>query len=273
MVISVDKYTAVKMYDKVQALLEGRDEAPRRRDRQKAREGPAKEALKRTLEYMRGVEMAVVVSEDAGEAERFAKHKLDIKPHRDRMNALDSKGHDIEYRFKDPEDKLQLVFVCAMWLTGFDAPTVSTLYLDKPMKGHTLMQAIARANRVSSFQIGGVTKANGEVIDYYNVFRSMKKALADYAIGGEDGRGGRTCPGQGRPHRPPRRGYCRGTRILLFGRRRSFRRHVGSGDAFNKLGRFEAFADAILAKDEIWKEFKVYENAVSSLYEASKPKS
>jgi type I restriction enzyme, R subunit len=64
------------------------------------------------------------------------------------MNTLDAQGHDIEYQFKDPENPLRLVFVCAMWLTGFDVPTLSTIYLDKPMKDHTLMQTIARANRV-----------------------------------------------------------------------------------------------------------------------------
>jgi type I restriction enzyme R subunit len=63
-----------------------------------------------------------------------------------------------------------------MWLTGFDAATVSTLYLDKPQKDHTLMQSIARANRVTSFKINGVEKKTGEIVDYYNVFRSMKKA-------------------------------------------------------------------------------------------------
>lgn len=70
-----------------------------------------------------------------------------------------------------------------MWLTGFDAPTVSTLYLDKPIQGHTLMKTIARANRVTSHTINGVAKRNGEVVDYYNVFRRMKKALKDYAAG------------------------------------------------------------------------------------------
>ena len=134
---------------------------------------------------MRSVEMAVIVSEEADEEKKFAKQKLDIKPHRDRMNKLDEHGHDVEYNFKDPAHPLQLVFVCAMWLTGFDAPTVSTLYLDKPMKDHTLMQTIARANRVTSWKINGVEKKNGEIIDYYNVFRNMKKALKDYAQGQE----------------------------------------------------------------------------------------
>ena len=101
------------------------------------------------------------------------------------MNTVDEHGHDIEYNFKDPEHPLQLVFVCAMWLTGFDAPTVSTLYLDKPQKDHTLMQSIARANRVTSFKINGVEKKTGEIVDYYNVFRNMRKALKDYAQGAE----------------------------------------------------------------------------------------
>ena len=70
-----------------------------------------------------------------------------------------------------------------MWLTGFDAPTVSTLYLDKPMKGHTLMQSIARANRVTSHTIDGIPKQNGEIVNYYNVFRNLKIALKDYALG------------------------------------------------------------------------------------------
>src|SRR3990167_3441701 len=136
-------------------------------------------------DYMSNVQMAVVVSEEAGEEEKFAKHQLDIKPHRERMNRLDAHGHDIDYNFKDPADPLQLVFVCAMWLTGFDAPTVSTLYLDKPMKDHTLMQTIARANRVTGWQINGVTKLNGEIVDYYNVFRNMQKALKNYGQGQE----------------------------------------------------------------------------------------
>ena len=93
------------------------------------------------------------------------------------MNEITPEGHDIEDRFKDPNDPLQLVFVCAMWLTGFDVPSLSTLYLDKPMKSHTLMQAIARANRVYS------GKECGLIIDYINIFSYMKKALGDYATG------------------------------------------------------------------------------------------
>ncbi|HMM59327.1 MAG TPA: deoxyribonuclease, partial [Candidatus Rifleibacterium sp.] len=182
MVISVDKFTSVKMYDKVQKYW--KDEIKNLVGLvNKAPDGYKKDTLKKKLEYMRSVEMAVIISEEAGEEEKFAGQCLNIKIHRDRMNAIDANGHDVEYRFKQPDDKLQLVFVCAMWLTGFDAPTVSTLYLDKPMKDHTLMQTIARANRVTSYTIDGVTKENGEVVDYYNVFRNMKKALSNYALG------------------------------------------------------------------------------------------
>ena len=109
------------------------------------------------------------------EEKKFQKEGLTIKPHVQRMSAIDENGKDIEDNFKDPKHPLQLVFVCAMWLTGFDAPSISTLYLDKPMKGHTLMQTIARANRVFE------NKECGLIIDHINVFKHLKRALADYA--------------------------------------------------------------------------------------------
>src|SRR5205814_997982 len=77
-----------------------------------------------------------------------------------------------------PNDPLSLVFVCAMWLTGFDAPSCSTVYLDKPMRNHTLIQTIARANRVYP------GKHSGVVVDYANVFESLEKALALYGTAG-----------------------------------------------------------------------------------------
>ncbi len=141
--------------------------------------------LKKILNFMRATEMAVVISTEDSEQEiqKFEREGLNLKIHRDRLKTVNAQGFDLEARFKQDEDPLRLVFVCAMWLTGFDVRSLSTLYLDKPMKDHTLMQAIARANRVSDYQIDRVTKTNGEIIDYYNVFRSMQKALADYALG------------------------------------------------------------------------------------------
>lgn len=218
---------------------------------------------------MRSVEMAVIVSEEADEEKKFANQHLAIKPHRERMNKLDEHGHDVEYNFKDPAHPLQLVFVCAMWLTGFDAPSVSTLYLDKPMKDHTLMQTIARANRVTAWKINGVEKKNGEIIDYYNVFRNMRKALKDYAQGRE---------GQEKPPVQEKkvlftllenaiaqgREFCREKDIeidLL----------LKNTDVFKNVSQFNHYADMLLSKDEWRKGFAVYENTITALYEACKP--
>ena len=87
---------------------------------------------------------------------------------------------DLESKFKDADDPLLLVFVCAMWITGFDVPTCSTMYLDKPMKNHTLMQTIARANRRAA------GKTSGVVVDYVGVFQNLQKALAIYATRGAE---------------------------------------------------------------------------------------
>ena len=268
MIVSIDKYTAVKMYDKVQIYW--KEEIKRLVGIvSKATDTGYKQRLQKTLDFMRTVEMAVVISEDAGEEERFAKQGLDITPHRKKINAIDANGHDIEYRFKDPNDKLQLVFLCAMWLTGFDAPTVSTLYLDKPMKDHTLMQTIARANRVTSHTINDISKRNGEVVDYYNVFRNMKKALSDYAMGDDKEQ---ESPVQDKSNLFDLlddalfqgTAFCNTIGIDL--------QKVFEGvGIFSKVAIFKSFADKLLEKDAHWKEFKVYENTISSLYEACKP--
>jgi len=268
MVVSIDKYTAVKMYDKVQIYW--KEEMKRLVGLvSKATDAGYKERMQKTLDFMRTVEMAVVISEDAGEEERFAKQGLDIKPHRMKINDIDVNGHDIEYRFKDPTDKLQLVFLCAMWLTGFDAPTVSTLYLDKPMKDHTLMQTIARANRVTSHTINSISKANGEVVDYYNVFRNMKKALSDYAMGDDKEQ---ESPVQDKSNLfdllddalLQGTAFCGSLEIDLG-------KTLEGGATFSKVSIFKSFADRLLEKDAHWKEFKVFENTISSLYEACKP--
>ena len=268
LMVAVDKFTAVKMYDKVQLGWKQQIKTLMGRI---AKTGDAleKQRLKQRLDYMRSVEMAVVISEEAGEEKKFAERGLVIKPHRERMDRLDDHGHDIEYNFKDPQHPLQLVFVCAMWLTGFDAPTLSTLYLDKPMKDHTLMQTIARANRVSSFRINRVAKANGEIVDYYNVFRNMKKALKEYAQGQE-----------GLDDPPVREkaelfklldeainqglAFCRDKEIdlpVILAERK----------VFNNINQFNVFADLLLSRDEWRKGFQVHENTISLFYEACKP--
>lgn len=271
MVISWDKFTAVKMYDKVKRLWE--EEKRRLQSEIKTVEQEEKARLKQTLEWMRKTEMAVVISEEAGEEEKFEMNGLDIRIHRKRMLTPDENAKDIEDNFKDPEDTLQLVFVCSMWLTGFDAPTVSTLYIDKPMKDHTLMQTIARANRVTDFEINGRVKRNGLVVDYYNVFGNLKKAFASYGGGGLS----KGDPDEDAPIQKKEQlyvllqdaidqcsQYCTSIGVELKG-------ILQSNLVFGKLSLFDEYADTILANDDWKKQFVVYNNTIEALYEACRP--
>lgn len=273
MVITIDKFTAVKMYDKVKRLWE-----EEKRNIQKQintiQDKTEKEELKKTLEWMRKTSMAVVVSEETGEDEKFEKEGLEIKTHRKRLLTPDENGHDIEYKFKNPADSLQLVFVCSMWLTGFDAPTVSTLYLDKPMKDHTLMQTIARANRVTDFLIFSKPKKNGLIVDYYNVFRNLKKAFASYGGGSMNSEG---TDNENAPVQEKNQLY-----VLLqnaINECNQWCKLIGidlnliaeSEILFGKLGLFDEYADTIVANDEHKKQYVVYDNTIDALYEACRP--
>lgn len=269
MVVCVDKFTCVKMYDKVQHHWQ---QAIKRLvgEIAKTKDQAQKQELNKKLDYMRSVEMAVIVSEEANEEVRFDKQGLNIRPHRAKMDKPDHYGHTMEYRFKDPHDPFQLVFVCAMWCTGFDVPTLSTLYLDKPMKGHTLMQTISRVNRVTSHKINGVGKMQGEIILYYNVFKNMQKALADYALGQDTTHP--DCPMQEKEKLLPLldhallqgQQFCEGIGIQL-------QKILESDQPWDQLNLFSMFADRLLEKEIYWKEFKVHENTISSLYEGCKP--
>ena len=168
LIVSIDKATAVKMYDKVQR--QWKTHLSVLRSRLKSADHETRSEPERTIELMQTTDMAVVVSQSQNEVEEMKKKGVDILPHRTRMvkEKLDDK-------FKDPKDPFRMVFVCAMWMTGFDVPCCSTIYLDKPMRNHTLMQTIARANRVFH------DKTNGLIVDYVGVFRDLEKALAIYA--------------------------------------------------------------------------------------------
>jgi type I restriction enzyme R subunit len=272
MVITLDKFTAVRMYDKVQQHW--KDEQKRLLKLIKESTNEIEKArYKKIRDYMKTVDMAVVISDPKADEERFEKQGLDIKPHIKRLEQLDAHMHDVEYNFKDPEHPLQLVFVCAMWLTGFDAPTVSTLYLDKPMKGHSLMQTIARANRVASYRIKGhsgdpVEKKNGEIVDYYNVFRNMRKALKDYA----QGAGGEEQPVQEKSDLFELLDDAV-AQTLEFCRERDIELNsvFEKQDTFKSIGFFNQAADTLLSSEEWRKQFNVYENTVTALYEACKP--
>ena len=174
MVISIDKATAIKMYDRVQAGWARQIE--QLREGVAAASGDHRKALEDKLAELIATDMAVVVSASHHEISDMADKGVNIEQHRKRMV-----DEDLDTKFKDPQDQLRIVFLCAMWLTGFDAPATSTIYLDKPMRNHTLMQTIARANRV--FQ----GKQAGEIIDYIGVFRRLEEALAIYGTGSGGG--------------------------------------------------------------------------------------
>ena len=168
MMVCIDKATAVRMYDKVQTHWKA--EIARLKAALEPAQGDAREALIARIHLMQTTDMAVVVSQGQNEIEDLKAKGLDIVPHRQRM----LKDH-LDEKFKDEKDDLRLVFVCAMWITGFDVPTCSTIYLDKPMRAHTLMQTIARANRVAP------GKESGLIVDYVGIFRALQSALATYA--------------------------------------------------------------------------------------------
>ena len=174
MMVCIDKATALRMFDKVQAHWQA--EIARLRAALATAQGDAREALLARIHLMQSTDMAVVVSQGQNEVEDLRAKGLDITPHRQRM--LKEK---LDEKFKDEADPLRLVFVCAMWITGFDVPTCSTIYLDKPMHAHTLMQTIARANRVAP------GKESGLIVDYVGLFRALQDALAVYANPGSRG--------------------------------------------------------------------------------------
>ncbi len=167
MVVSIDKATAIRMYNKVQKVW--KHKLGRLKVKSRVLSGSKLVKIKADISYMEKTDMAVVVSGGQNEHDRFAAKGLDLKVHRKRMMK-----EKLDDKFKDPDDSLNIVFVCAMWLTGFDAPFTSTLYLDKPLKNHTLMQTIARANRVYP------GKPNGQVVDYINIFGALQEALGRY---------------------------------------------------------------------------------------------
>jgi type I restriction enzyme R subunit len=260
MVIAVDKFTAVKMYNKVSFYW--KEEVKKLNVIIAATSDIDKRAELRELrDYMTSVQMAVVISEENKEEEKFNKEGMSVIAHRQRMAVVDENGFDIEDNFKDPNHPLSLVFVCAMWLTGFDAPSVSTLYLDKPMKSHTLMQTIARANRVFP------GKENGIIVDFLDVFKYLKRALADYAT---DTDGLMPVKDIGKLLEQLNEAIQL-TLVFCLRRGIDLNNVVTDTNTFKKLDYFGEYANIIVGNDETRNEYKVLSNAVEGLYESLRP--
>lgn len=229
MVVSIDKATALRMYHKVRKYWPKDDKT----------------------------DMAVVVSPGQNEIEQMATLGIDIVPHRKRMNE-----EKLDEKFKDTDDPLRLVFVCAMWLTGFDAPSCSTIYLDKPMRNHTLMQTIARANRVFP------GKQSGLIVDYANVFASLEKALAIYGKGGSGEmpvRDKKALADELRYAVNDANMFC-----LEIGVNLATIENMPTAN-FAQAGAIQVAADRLMAPESIKRDFLALEALVSSLYRAVKP--
>jgi type I restriction enzyme R subunit len=259
MVVSIDKATALRMHDKVRkhwaaetARVQkelGRYDLPK----------PEQAALRERLAVLTTTDMAVIVSPGQNEIEQMRKLGLDIEPHRRRMNESQP---GLDEKFKDTSDALRLVFVCAMWLTGFDAPSCSTVYLDKPMRNHTLMQTIARANRVFP------GKHSGVIVDYANVFASLEKALAIYGAG----KGG-TSPVKDkamlvaalREAITEATAFCSGHGVDLMAM------EALTLGGMDRLSAIEDAINALIGPDALRRDFFGHEKFVGMLYRAVKP--
>lgn len=186
MLVCIDKLTCVRMYELIRQYWDQKEEEIE--ESWKMAAGEEKEYLIRKLNWMKETKMAVIVSEEQGEVDKFRKWGFDITPHRrlikNGFDLPDGTRLDVDSAFKKEEHPFRIAIVCAMWLTGFDVPSLSNLYLDKPLKAHTLMQAIARANRVNK------DKNNGLIIDYCGILKNLRRALATFTGTGDTGRPG-----------------------------------------------------------------------------------
>jgi type I restriction enzyme R subunit len=197
MLVCIDKITCGRMWQRilprwqaklaeVKAQIPGKEAELAAQVEDSLRDRKAKELayLSGQAKWMEETIIEIIISEGQNEVADFKKWGVDIIPHRARMKQgfeVGDKRVDVESAFKNPDHPFRVAVVCAMWLTGFDVECLSTLYIDKPMKAHTLMQAIARANRVYP------GKDFGLIVDYNGMLRSLRAALAQYALGEEGG--------------------------------------------------------------------------------------
>ncbi len=257
MMVSIDKATALKMHDKVRKHWDAETRRVRLELGKSGLTADRRRELQERLKQLETTDMALIVSPGQNEIEQMKKLGLDIAPHRKRMN-----DEELDEKFKDPQDPLRLVFLCAMWLTGFDAPSCSTVYLDKPMRNHTLMQTIARANRVYP------GKHSGVIVDYANVFASLEKALAIYGKG----------TGGERPVRDKQKlvaelrkavdaavMFCANKGVVL-----AAIEQLPAG-SMQRLERIADAIDALVSPDPLRREFLGHERLVNVLYNAVKP--
>jgi type I restriction enzyme R subunit len=196
MLVCIDKITCARMYQRIMPrwrakAVEVRAECAAKRAAaagatdatERAALVEAASRLEAQADWLDETIVEIIISEAQNEVADFKKWDFDIIPHRALMKrgfaTADGRRVEVDTAFKDPAHPFRVAIVCAMWLTGFDVECLSTLYIDKPMKAHTLMQAIARANRVYP------GKDCGLIADYNGMLASLRAALAQYALGDE----------------------------------------------------------------------------------------
>ena len=257
MLVCIDKATAVRMYNKVQdhwktylADLKAQlAKAPK----------VQQEELQHKIQVMTSTDMAVVVSQGQNEVKELADKGLDIIPHRKRMNE-----ENLGEKFKDSKDPLRLVFVCAMWITGFDVPSCSTIYLDKPMKNHTLMQTIARANR----KYPG--KEAGLIVDYVGVFRKLQEALAIYG-GASSGEGGEGEPIKNKAELVEYLKHLLARGISFLSEHGVNAQAIKDAQGFEKVAKLDDAVEQLIANEETKNSFMSQARIVSRVYRAILP--
>lgn len=262
MVISIDKATALKMLDKVQKHWTAERTNVEKELLQLKMYGPGthperKQELKGRLEILRTTDMALVVSAAQNEIEEMRALGLNIAPHRERI-----RNEQLDEKFKDAQDPLRIVFVCAMWMTGFDVPSCSTIYLDKPMRNHTLMQTIARANRVFP------GKPSGLIVDYANVFASLEKALAIYGKGKDGG-----SPVQDKKILVEEMRKALAAAIAFCGANGVAIAEIDALATGNlhRLARIDDAVEHLISPDPLRKDFLAHERLLRMLFKAVKP--
>ncbi|MHB8922503.1 MAG: type I restriction endonuclease subunit R [Thermoleophilia bacterium] len=262
MVVAIDKATAVRMYDKVQKYW--REYLEKLKSDFAESDFAGREAerddLAARIIYMEETDMAVVVSQAQNEIEDFRQMGLDIAPHRRRMVS-----EDLDTKFKDPNNPFRIVFVCAMWMTGFDVPSCSTIYLDKPMRNHTLMQTIARANRVFG------EKVNGLIVDYVGIFRSLQRALAIYGTGEGGAAGEGDWPVQDKSALVAELGKAIEEAQKFCAELHIDTKALSAADGFDFIKLRDDAADIIVAREESKKRFLSLADNVNRLFRAILP--
>ncbi|MFO8164802.1 MAG: type I restriction endonuclease subunit R [Desulfatiglandales bacterium] len=258
MFVSIDKLTCVRMYELIEQYWAQKEEEIEASWKMAA--GEEKDYLSNKLIWMKETKMAVIVSEEQGEVEKFRKWGFDIKPHRQLMKngfeLPDGTRIDVDSAFKRESHPFRVAFVCAMWLTGFDVPSLANLYLDKPLKAHTLMQAIARANRVNK------DKNNGLIIDYCGILKNLRKALATFAGTDDSGRPGEIGPNEVDPTKTKEEliedlNQAIGFVISFLDERKAPLANIINASGFERNKAIVVAKEAVNENDETRKKFEV----------------